>query len=399
MLHSFYTVGLAASFALIAGSAHADLGECAGQQAQSPPVMRCGVGIAQQSPPRVEVVFVLDTTGSMGGLIESAKDKIWSIATTIAQAQPSPEIRMGLVAYRDRGDDYVTKRTPMTDDLDALYSELTAYQARGGGDGPESVNQALFEAVERFDWSEGDDVLRIVYLVGDAPPKMNFEDDVKYPATCRLAREKNILINTIQCGGAINTREVWQTIAQNANGAFAAIAQDGGTRTIATPYDHEIKQLDQELSSLMIDYGDQKTIASQASKRTRSAEIAETAAPEAAADRAMYNQSLAGRSNLYGRQELVSDVAAGRVSLDDVPAEHLSDALRALPREELAAMISENQARRDAIALRLGELATARRDFRAKALAEQPATGFDAEVVEILTNQAATIGLSIRGSD
>src|SRR5262245_10738785 len=58
---------------------------------------------------KIEVVFVLDTTGSMGGLIQAAKDKIWSIATTMSQAQPAPEIRMGLVAFRDRGDRYVTR--------------------------------------------------------------------------------------------------------------------------------------------------------------------------------------------------------------------------------------------------------------------------------------------------
>ena len=58
---------------------------------------------------RIDVVFVLDTTGSMGGLIQAAREKIWSIATTMASAQSAPEIRMGLVAYRDRGDAYVTR--------------------------------------------------------------------------------------------------------------------------------------------------------------------------------------------------------------------------------------------------------------------------------------------------
>ena len=87
--------------------------------------------------PRVEVVFVLDTTGSMGGLIKAAKEKIWSIATTLASAQPAPEIRMGLVAYRDRGDAYVTRVVDLSDDLDSLYSTLMDFQASGGGDGPE----------------------------------------------------------------------------------------------------------------------------------------------------------------------------------------------------------------------------------------------------------------------
>ena len=64
---------------------------------------------AKAAKPRIEVCFVLDTTGSMGGLIEGAKQKIWSIANEMISAKPTPELRLGLVAYRDRGDEYVTQ--------------------------------------------------------------------------------------------------------------------------------------------------------------------------------------------------------------------------------------------------------------------------------------------------
>src|SRR5512143_2860384 len=67
---------------------------------------------ANQAPkvrPKVEVVFVLDTTGSMTGLIQGAKEKIWSIAKHIASGKPTPDVSIGLVAYRDIGDAYVTK--------------------------------------------------------------------------------------------------------------------------------------------------------------------------------------------------------------------------------------------------------------------------------------------------
>ena len=57
----------------------------------------------------------------------------------MAMSKPAPDIRMGLVGYRDRGDEYVTKMTPLTHDLDQVYADLMAYQADGGGDGPESV--------------------------------------------------------------------------------------------------------------------------------------------------------------------------------------------------------------------------------------------------------------------
>src|SRR6185295_14338755 len=91
----------------------------------------------------VEVAFVLDTTGSMGPLIEGAKRKIWSIATSILDTNPNADIRMGLVAYRDIGDDYVTKRFDLTTDIQDLYAKLLGLRAQGGGDWPESVNEAL----------------------------------------------------------------------------------------------------------------------------------------------------------------------------------------------------------------------------------------------------------------
>src|SRR6476646_7479879 len=124
--------------------------------------------------PNVEVVFCLDTTGSMGGLIEGAKQKIWSISNQIVSGRPTPDLKVGLLAYRDRGDAYITKLTALTDDLDAVYSQIKEYKAEGGGDTPESVNQALNEAVTRFKWSEDKETLRIVFLVGDAPPHMDY---------------------------------------------------------------------------------------------------------------------------------------------------------------------------------------------------------------------------------
>src|SRR5258708_11456597 len=102
---------------------------------------------SKEKKPKVEVVFCLDTTGSMGGLIEGAKQKIWSICNQIANGKPTPDLKVGLVAYRDKGDAYVTKVFELTDDLDAIHAHLKGFKADGGGDIPEHVNQALFDAV------------------------------------------------------------------------------------------------------------------------------------------------------------------------------------------------------------------------------------------------------------
>src|SRR5947209_11607192 len=77
--------------------------------------------------PQVEVVFCLDTTGSMGGLIEGAKQKIWAICNQVVSGQPTPEVKVGLVAYRDKGDAYVTQILDLTDDLDAVHAKLKEF--------------------------------------------------------------------------------------------------------------------------------------------------------------------------------------------------------------------------------------------------------------------------------
>ena len=110
-------------------------------------ILRLGKVDAQKSAPpsnrkTLELVFAIDTTGSMGGLIEGAKQRVWGIVNEVMQTECKPHVRVGLVAYRDRGDQYVTQVTPLTEDLDAIYSKLMDFRAEGGGDTPENVRAA-----------------------------------------------------------------------------------------------------------------------------------------------------------------------------------------------------------------------------------------------------------------
>src|SRR5262249_18037868 len=198
--------------------------------------------------PQIEVVFCLDTTGSMGGLIEGAKQKIWSICNQIAGGKPTPDLKVGLVAFRDRGDEYITKVFDLSDDLDAIHGHLKTFKAAGGGDFPESVNEALHVAVNKIKWSKDKETLRIIFLVGDAPPHMDYPDDVKYPVTCKLACEREIIINTIQCGNHAETRKYFRDIAAKAEGKFVEIAADGGVVAVATPFDKRLGEINTELA-------------------------------------------------------------------------------------------------------------------------------------------------------
>jgi uncharacterized protein YegL len=220
-----------------------------------------GERVMPQPAPRqqVDVVFVLDTTGSMTGLIEGAKRKIWAIANTIIDQHPEAQIRMGLVAYRDIGDNYVTQSHPLTPDIQGIYGKLLTFRAAGGGDTPESVNEALDVAVGQQPWLEANapgQNSRILFLVGDAPPHMDYKQDRKYPEIIREARQKNILVNTVQAGDSNETRKVWQEMARLGAGEYIAIPQDGGRIVvIETPYDEEIVIIQRQLNVTVIPYG------------------------------------------------------------------------------------------------------------------------------------------------
>src|SRR6195952_4848108 len=285
--------------------------------------------------PTVEVAFVLDTAGSMGGLIEGAKRKIVSIAPAIVDSNPDADIRMGLVAYRDIGDDYVTKKIELTRDIQDLYANLLELKARGGGDWPESVNEALDIAVNKLQWTTGSDTRRIVFLVGDAPPHMDYAQDTKYPVTLSVAKQKDIIVNAVLAGNAADTERVWRDIAQNGNGRFIPIPQDGGqVVVIETPFDEDIIILQREINGTVIPYGP-APMQKRTEDQTKQLSQVAAAAPSQASEMASYLNKRARSSSeaVTGDGDLVSDVKAGRTSFSAIKDEDLPENLRALKPE------------------------------------------------------------------
>ncbi|WP_315836118.1 vWA domain-containing protein [Bradyrhizobium prioriisuperbiae] len=346
---------------------------------------------AAAAKPTVDVAFVLDTTGSMSGLIEGAKRKIWSIATAIVDANPDATVRMGLVAYRDIGDDYVTKSYALTTDIQDLYANLLELKARGGGDWPESVNEALDIAVNKMAWTEGADTTRVVFLVGDAPPHMDYQQDKKYPETLQVARQKDILVNAVLAGDARDTERVWRDIAQRGNGRFIPIPQDGGELVvIETPYDDEIIILQKEINGTVIPYGP-KALQNRVELKKRQLSEVAAAAPSSASDMASYinKRSKVSSEAVTGDGDLVSDIANGRQKLSSVKDDELPDALRTLAPEQRAAAVEKNTAQRKQLNEKLAALVMKRDKYVAEQKSKTPAkaSSFDRVVEDTLKAQ------------
>src|SRR5262249_27477426 len=148
------------------------------------------------------------------------------------------------------GDAYVTKVTPITADLDKVYSTLMDYRAEGGGDEPEDVRQALADGLSKVNWSSraavsanGRKIAQVLFLVGDAPPHDDYKQEPETLVTAEQAVQRDIYINTIQCGSIPTTKPIWQSIAKHGEGQYFAIAQDGGVTAITTPYDPPLAKL------------------------------------------------------------------------------------------------------------------------------------------------------------
>ena len=352
-----------------------------------------------QSRPKVELVFVLDTTGSMGGLIQAAKENIWSIATTMAAGQPAPEISIGLVAYRDRGDAYVTQVVDLSSDLDTMYAKLMDFQARGGGDGPEAVNDALYDAVHTISWSQDPQSYKVVFLVGDAPPHMDYQDDVKYPQTLVTALERGIVINTIQCGDSSVTRQQWQQIAQLSHGQHFQVAQAGSAVAITTPFDADIAMLSKKLDDTRLYYGSSEDKEKQRLKLEATDKLHALASTESRARRAGFNASASGATNFLGENELVDDVASGRIDLSDIAPEALPETMQAMSPKQQQALVSQTASKRDALQRQIKALASQREAFvdekvKASAGIEE---SLDYKIYSTIREQAETKGLRYEG--
>jgi len=346
---------------------------------------------AQQTsdaPPQVEVVFVLDTTGSMGGLLEGAKKKIWSIASEIARGKPSPRLKIGLVAYRDRGDAYVTKVTDLNEDLDKVYGELLAFRADGGGDSPENVRQGIHDALTKIAWSKDKATLRILFLVGDAPPHQDYTDVPTIEELCLTSVKAGIIINTVRCGRDAETGKVWKQIADKSEGTFFTIDQTGGVVAIATPFDKELGELSDKLGGTVVGFGDK----GRREALARAEGGAKDYAPAPKADRAVAKAA----SLRHSEDDLIDAIRDKRVKLEELKDEQLPEELKKMTPEERKAHLEKKSKEREELRTKIVELSKKRDEFLAEELRKRGAKdSFDSSVLEALSEQAAKKGISI----
>ncbi len=179
--------------------------------------------------PKLDVMFLIDSTGSMADEIAQLQENILAISTQIDALPGNVDVRYGLVTYRDRTDEYVTRVYDFTDDVRQFQAHLNTVEAGGGGDYPESLNQGLEESLNVVSW-RGSDTVKLVFLVADAPPQLNYRDDVNYTLSMQEALGRGIKIHPIASSGLQPEGEyILRQIGQYTMGHFIFLTYEDGT--------------------------------------------------------------------------------------------------------------------------------------------------------------------------
>ncbi len=205
----------------------------------------------------IKIALLLDTSGSMDGLIEQAKSQLWQLVNELAKAEcdgENPRLEIALYEYgNDRlsaREGYIKQVTPLTSDLDQISEDLFALTTNGGS---EFCGQVIQTAINQQDWSRASGDLQIIFIAGN---EEFTQGGVNYKSACANAKEKNIIVNTIHCGSFDEgIQGMWKDGADRAGGQYMCIEQDRKTVYISSPYDDRITKLNDDLNKTYIGYG------------------------------------------------------------------------------------------------------------------------------------------------
>ena len=174
----------------------------------------------------LDVMFLLDATGSMGDEIGRLKDTIDAVAAQVEGFDSKPDVRFAMTLYRDQGDMFVTSTFDFTSDIGAFRAALDDVVAEGGGDYPEALEEGLASALSEPSWRDPASTLQLMFLVADAPPHIDRQVPVAYPAAVVDAVSRGIKVFPIASSESDDQAEA----------AFREIAAATGARFVFLSY-------------------------------------------------------------------------------------------------------------------------------------------------------------------
>ncbi len=344
----------------------------------------------ERKPGEVDVVICIDRSGSMDQVIETAKQKVWSIVNDIAKVRPTPVLRIGLVGYGSADKEF--RFFDLTDDLDTVYKNLMTFKTDMGGD--EWVGAAVRKATKEMSWSKNKEALRMIFMVGNETA-MQGTDENMYLKTCPEAIKADIVVNAIYCGKPNADEErTWREVAKLADGTFTMIDISGGAVSIATPMDEDMAKLNEELNKTYVGFG------AKGKEKKDNQEEQDAAAGEAGGRGVQAERAAAKASGVYNAAgwDLVDASKNKDFKLEEVKDEDLPEAMRKMTLDEKKAHIAKMAEAREKLQKEVQAKAVERQkyiDVEMKKQGLNQDKAFDEAVRKMIREQAAKKGFEV----
>ena len=351
----------------------------------------------------IDLVICLDVSGSMDGLIASAKIQLWNVVNELARIKPTPNLRVAVYAYGatrfDAKKGWVNKEVDLTEDLDEVYKVLNGLKS-GGGD--EYVARAAKTAIDEQKWSTDKDALKVIFVCGNEP--VNQDKQVPLDDVAAAAKKAGIVVNTIYCKWGHDTEIAgWEEFAKSCKGRHVNIDQNRATQQVVvkTEFDDEIVKLSADLNKTYVAYGKEgaKKAENQAAQ-DKNAGDAKPAAPGAAPTAAI-ERGLSKAGGLYRNAtwDLVDKMKEKDFDITKIKEEDLCDELKKIKPEERLAYLKKKAEERAALQKKINDLAASRQKKIDEELAKKPKTDAEKALDEafkgVIREQAKAKGFEV----
>ncbi|MBN2137690.1 MAG: VWA domain-containing protein [Sedimentisphaerales bacterium] len=318
--------------------------------------------------PLVQMAILLDTSGSMSGLIDQARAELWAIVNEFIYARSggvAPEVQVALYEYGKSSipskAGYIRQIVGLTTDLDKVSEELFALKTNGGS---EYCGWVIKEATANLEWSDSPEDLKVIFIAGNEPFT---QGPVDYRKSCKAAIGKNIVVNTIHCGvESAGLDGQWDMGAKLADGRYLCINHNKKTVHIAAPQDKEIMELSSRLNDTYIVYGT-------AGRFGYERQMAQDGNAAGLSSEAAIQRSLAKSSSNYRNDhwDLVDALAQDNMKLGQLKEEELPENMRKMSDDERKGYIESKRKERAEIQQKIQELNDKRKTYVAAEMKKQ----------------------------
>jgi len=341
---------------------------------------------------KVQLAILLDTSGSMSGLIEQTKSQLWSIVNTFIDAKQNGKVPFVEVALYEYGNDglkaenhWVRQIEPLTRDLDKISQELMSLRTNGGS---EFCGAVITRAVGDLKWDSSPDTYKAIFVAGNEPFTQGPIDPAQ---ACKGAIARGVMVNTIHCGSenvGINTG--WKSGAMLADGKFLTINHNKAVVHVDAPQDKEILELNQTLNGTYVPIG--KSGQTRLENQTVQDEEALKIKGNAAQSRV---RTKASANYWNGNWDLVDACTVKGFKWEGVKESDLPDEMKKMTLDERKSYVAKKRTKRGECQKKIQELNKERSVFvqaKLKELGESEDSTLDRVVVETVRQQAEAKG-------